>query len=350
MREQLNSNEDFFVKHGGLSIPHPLECLNISVSTVCSLECRICAYRYSKIPRQRMDNEFFYSVINRAIRFGYHAFNLTPIVGEVLMDPGFLDKLIFLDNHPGVKFFFFSSNLTHANDRFFSTVKALKKLRWFSVSLYGLNPEDYHKMTGAPQAIFASVVQNLERLLKTESFAGRSEVKVRGPGARAASLPARECVEILNQLSQHGIQIRYGVRIMNWGGIIKRSEIADLDLDYKSLERQRTLPCIFIFHKPNILPDGTVNACSCGDAHAALSIGNLRQQHFSDIFSVSNRVYMQILQRQISEQFSVPCSICSGYRPLNQHWYSYEYYDRDFIPLQGFLNWLSEENRKTADG
>ena len=343
MNEPLISMEDFLKKHDGLSIPHPMECLNISVSTTCSLECRFCAYQHSRIPRQFMDNNLFRSVIDRAVEFGYRVFNLTPIVGEVLLDPGFLEKITYLDNHPGVKFYFFSSNLTHADEGIFSALKEMRKLRWFSISLYGLNPEDYQNITGAPPDVFAKVVKNLRRMLATKSFAGRSEVKVRGPGPRSASAPSSECIEILDQLNQHGIQIRYGVRIMNWGGVIKKSDMVKLDLDYKGIEQNRTLPCIFLFHKPNVLPSGAVNACSCGDAHAKLSIGDLVQQGFSDIFSLTNEGYIQILRRQMTGQFPAPCKGCSGYRPLDRYWYSYQYYDRGFIPLQEYYDWLANK-------
>jgi hypothetical protein len=253
-----------------------------------------------------------------------------------------LDKLLYLDNHPGVKFYFFSSNLTQADDRFFATLEKLRKLRWFSISLYGLNPEDYQKMAGASENVYADVVTNLKRLSQVKSLTGRCEVRVRRPGPRSASRPLPECVEILNRLQSQGIQIRYGVRFMNWGGVIKKRDIAELDIDFKKVEHHRTLPCVFLFHKPTILPDGSVNACSCGDAHAKLIIGNLAQEQFAKVFSSANQKYMQILRNHIAGQFLAPCGGCSGYRSLDRRWYSYHYYDREFIPLRGFFEWLSK--------
>ncbi len=341
MAESSPSTDEFLNRAASLRIPHPLECLNVSVSTACSLECRFCAYRHSRIPRRSMPDSLFQSCIERAVRFGHRTFNLTPIVGEVLLDPSFLNKLVYLDNHPGVKFYFFSSNLTRADDEFFATLRKLGKLRWLSISLYGLNPQDYQKITGASEGVFADVVRNLQKLSCLPSLAGRCEVKVRGPGPRSASTPLPECVEIINRLESQRIQVRNGVRIMNWGGLIKKRDMAELDMDFKQAERHRTRPCVFLFHKPNILPDGTVNACSCGDAHAELNIGNLVEERFADIFSSANERYLRILHGQMAGRFGAPCGGCSGYRPLDQNWYSYHYYDREFIPPREFFEWLS---------
>jgi MoaA/NifB/PqqE/SkfB family radical SAM enzyme len=322
-----------------VNVPHPLECLNISVSTRCSLGCRICAYPYSRIPRQIMSDALFQSLIDRAIRFGYRTFNLTPLLGEVLLDPSFSEKLQYLDHHPGVKFYFFSSNFTHADNAFFEVLEKLKKLRWLSVSFYGLNPQDYSLMTRASEAVFKDVVKNLNKLLSIPSLAGRCEVKVRGPGPQVATPPLTECVELMTRLQDQDILVRHGVRIMNWGGVIKQ-ETKGLFADFKEVERRRKTPCVFLFHKPTILPDGTVNACSCGDAHALLRIGRFAEQEFDEVFSVTNSAYMHILRQQLVGIFSGPCSGCSGYRALDRPWYSYRYHDRDFIPLRTFFKWL----------
>ena len=330
-------------KHADIKIPHPLECLNISICTSCSLTCRFCAYRISRIPHRIMPNDRFFSVINRAVLFGYRTFNLTPLLGEVLLDPGFLEKIAYLEDHTGVNSFFFSSNLTHANEKFFAALDQTKKCQWFSVSLYGLNSADYQKMTGVNEELFTKTIENLKVMCTAKTLSGRSEIRLRGLGPRVATAHSTKATRVLDQLRQRGVQIRSGVRVMNWGGTIKRADIEGFDLEYKPLRPNKKLPCVFLLHKPNILPDGRVNACSCGDAHAQLSIGNLEDHAFLEIFSIENQAYMKILQSHFSGQFPTPCKVCSGYRPLDQFWYSYQYYDRDFISIQKFYDWLSHQ-------
>lgn len=348
MTDPLRTLEAFAAQHPDLRVPHPLECLNLSVGTACSLACRFCAHARSHIPRRSMPTPLFCSLVDRAVQFGHRTFNLTPILGEVLLDPGFLDKLAYVDAHPGVKFYFFSSNLTHADDRFWATLAGLRKLRWFSISLYGLNAKDYTRVTGAPAAVHDTVLANLERLIEIESLAGRCEIKVRGPGPRSAAPPSPRCAELLDHLQDQGFQVRRGVRIMNWGGVVHKRDVADLDVEFKPIDRERTLPCVFLFHKPTVLPDGAVNACSCGDAHAQLTIGSLADQRFEDVFSSGNPAYAGLLARHMSGRFGAPCRGCSGYRSLDQPWYSYQYYDRGFISLLEFVEWLSAHTPSTG--
>ena len=343
MRKLDSSPNADWIEHTAIQIPHPLECLNISVCTTCSLTCRFCAYRVSRIPQTIMPNDRFYSVIDQAVLFGYRIFNLTPLLGEVLLDPGFLEKIDYLENQTSVKSYFFSTNLTHADEKFFAALDQTKKCQWFSVSLYSLNSEDYLKMTGADEEVFSKTIENLKRMCGAKTLAGRSEIRVRGPGPRKAASPSTEVTRVLDQLHQQGTQIRSGVRVMNWGGVIKKRDIIGLDLEFKSAKHKQTLPCVFLFHKPNILPDLRVNACSCGDAHAQLSIGNLENQTFSDIFSIENETYLEILQGHFSGNFPSPCKACSGYRSLDKTWYSYQYYDRGFISVQKFFDWLSHQ-------
>ena len=59
-----------------------------------------------------MPNELFFDIVEKAYKFGFTVFNVTPMIGEVLTDPGFLQKLDFLEAHVGVKSFSFCTNLS----------------------------------------------------------------------------------------------------------------------------------------------------------------------------------------------------------------------------------------------
>ena len=100
-------------------------------------------------------------------------------------------------------------------------------------------------------------------------------------------------------------------------------------------------PCAFLFYKPTVLPNGLLNACSAEDGNASKIIGDLKTQSFCDIYSWQNLRYIEMIDRQIHDDFDPVCQACSGYHNLLENDYTYQYHQLPFLSLENFFNQLT---------
>jgi len=329
------------------TIPNPLECLYIACSTACNLRCRFCAYPLSTIRKANMQFSTFAVVVDQATAFGFETFNLTPLVGEALVDPGFLDKLNYLEQHAGVHDFYFCTNLTLAERGFFDSVSRFRKLRCFSVSIYGHDEDSFSRLTGADRAVYQRLLDNLRHLATDPQLAARSEFRIRSGRAFRLEHCQSELCTSLQELERLGSRIRIPQEYQNWGGLIEATRLEGLDLTLKD-NAPRTEPCVFLYFKHTVLPDGMLNACSSGDGNASLTIGNLLEQTFEQIYSTSNTRYAKLLEAQRAGQFSPLCQVCTGYRSISASWYSYTFHRQPFMSEIEFERWLANPKNPPA--
>jgi uncharacterized Fe-S cluster-containing radical SAM superfamily protein len=330
--------------------PHPLESLFVSTTSSCNLRCVFCAYARSTLPRQVMPFDDFLGYIEQATEFGYRTFNLTPHLGEPLTDPLFLERLRHLEEHPGVDDFYFSTNLTLANEGFFSALAGLHKLRWLSISVYGHDEDSFASITRRGPRLYQRLVQNLQLLLEQEDLLPRSELKVRTVHAFDLAGSASELSAVVRQLEEAGMRVRVPPEFSNWSGLVGAQELQDLSLQPRQRRSSAGGPCVFLFYKPVVLPDGTLNACSAADGNATLRIGNLKQNDFASLLSSANAPYMEILEGHLGGEPPAVCRPCTAYRGITEPWYAYQFHKRETVTLHWFMEWLRENARRANEG
>jgi hypothetical protein len=322
------------------ALPNPLECLHVTCSTICNLECRFCASPTSKIPRATMPLSTFTTVVDKGTAFGFRTFNLTPLVGEALADEGLLSKLSYLEQHPRVRDFYFCTNFTLANASFLETLASLTKLRCFSISVYGHDRASFSVLTGAGDAVYRRLLDNLCLLRDQPRLAAQSELRLRTVRGFRLEDHDSELCDGLRRLAQLGSRIRIPRHYQNWGGLIDPLQVTEANLELKLPPPPRRQPCVFLYFKPTVLPDGRLNACSSGDGNAVHIIGDLLKQSFAEIYSTGNPRYRRFLANHRAGIFPTPCRSCTGYRGIDDGWYSYAYHRRPFVSLTDFERWL----------
>ena len=68
-----------------------------------------------------------------------------------------------------------------------------------------------------------------------------------------------------------------------------------------------------IFSKMIIGANGNINACACRDANFTLSIGSLKNKKISDIISIKNQKYLDLINNQEKGNFPEVCKNCDFY-------------------------------------
>jgi sulfatase maturation enzyme AslB (radical SAM superfamily) len=327
-------------------LPNLRERLYITTSTLCNLRCRFCAYHRTTIARRIMPHPLFRSIVHKACDFGFSIFNITPLVGEVLVDPDFLAKIEFLEGLSAVEGLSFCTNFILAHQELIRALPRLNKLRYLAITLYGYDADSFRRMTGAKAALFDRMVYNLRLLSELElGFLSRVELRVRTERCFSMEKCVPALYRPLTSLMEKGARVRVVTdRYSNWSGLITAEDLAELDIQLQPVVSPKRAPCAFLFYKHTVLPDGRLNACSAEDGHASMVIGNLATQTFEEIYSSRNKVYRTLVTQQLAGKFSESCQACSGYRSIYEHNYTYQFHTRPFVSLDGFLEQFEPEH------
>lgn len=340
----MHPKEAGFSQH--TCLPNLRERLYITTSTICNLRCRFCAYHRTTIAKRIMPHPLFRSIVHKACDFGFSILNLTPLVGEVLVDPDFPAKIEFLEGSPTVEGWSFCTNFTLAHREFIHTLPRLNKLQYLAITLYGYDADSFRRMTGGPAALFDRMVYNLHLLSELElEFLSRVELRIRSERCFSMEKCVPALYQPLTSLAEKGARVRVVTdRYSNWGGLITAEDLADLDIQLQPVVSPKRAPCAFLFYKHTVLPDGRLNACSAEDGQASMVIGNLATQTFGEIYSLRNKVYRTLVAQQLAGRFSESCQACSGYRSIYQHNYTYQFHKRPFVRLDQFSEQFEPEH------
>lgn len=326
--------------------PNPMESLFVVNSTICNLRCIFCAYSNSTIQKQIMSFADFTTILDKATQFGFDTFNLTPHIGEALTDPEFCDKLLSMDLHPGVFDYYFSTNFTLANDRFLQTIAQLKKLRWLSITVYGHDELSFVHITRSDSSWHKKLIENLEKLNEYNAIFPKAEIKIRTSGSFDLNRCDSKVCEIVRQLQDRGVRVRIPKVFHDWSGLVDQKMLKNQTLEIKKKNTEKREPCVHLFFKHTILPDGSVNACGASDGNADFIIGNAKQQEFREIYSPTNELYLRLIRSHLERRFPDTCKKCTAYRGISQSWYSYKFHRKKQVTMPMFFKWLQQNRFK----
>jgi uncharacterized Fe-S cluster-containing radical SAM superfamily protein/tRNA A-37 threonylcarbamoyl transferase component Bud32 len=326
---------------GNVDIPNLSECLYIMPATACNLRCRFCGCGKMSLAKQIMADNLFARVVTEACRFGFSRFGLTPMVGEALLDPHLLEKLEFLERCPDVAGYSFCTNFVAADAAFIKSLLRLRKLQWLSISICGHDPESFTALTETGPEVFERQLDNLEHLAGVPSLPFSLELRVRtvrsfDPGAQTSRLGS-----LLRHFAERKAQLRIPHDLYsNRGGLISIQDLAGVDIALKEEVPKSNSPCVFLFYKHTVLPDGRLNACYTGDVNATMVIGDLSRQSLEEIYSLDNETWLRLIEGQLRGCFTGFCRSCTDYRSVTESHYSFRYHEKLNLRLSDFLDQL----------
>lgn len=308
-------------------IPADLGPFNIETTGACNLKCRFCAYEKKKTPKVSMPDETFAGIVAQALEMGFDRFHLTPCTGDVFMDRHFLQKLAFLDGHPGVREYNFFTNLSIPTREQLLRLMGVRKLDRLTISVYGHDEASFIAITKSSAKIYRRLLANLETILEN---AARWPFRI-SIGHRstfdAASYQASDLMKLLDRFRKAGIPVHgsHGV-YNNWGGYITQEDVAGLDMQVTPADvTAKAGACVKLFDSVQVMATGVVNACACRDVDATLAIGNIASQPLAEIISAKNAGYREIIAEQQAGKFRPVCASCDFYRSIYHQPSSYRH-------------------------
>jgi MoaA/NifB/PqqE/SkfB family radical SAM enzyme len=284
--------------------------LQIETINICNAACIFCAYSGMNRKKGVMSLPLFRKIVQDYAAMGGGPVCLTPIVGDALLDPNFLQRLEILQEFPEIKQVTVTTNgiaLNKYSDE--EICRILESLYCLQLSIGGLDQATYQMMFGVDR--FSQVKEGMERLLRCRgdvpnpahiSFAFRTNDRKFETRYRSQ----------LAEFREQGVHISHIWSYANYSGAVKDDAERNLVV-YASRGKKRNR-CVSPSMNMTVCWDGTITACGCADFQGdKLTIGHADQDMLADVWSGQKRA--AILESFAKGKLLPICRECSGYTP-----------------------------------
>jgi radical SAM protein with 4Fe4S-binding SPASM domain len=285
--------------------------LHLELTNLCNANCVFCPYQFQTRETEFMSDEVFHKTVNDYVSIGGGSVGLTPIVGDVLIDPKFLDRVRYLRSLPQIDRIWLTTNCILL-DKFGVGAILHSGITAINVSTAGFDAEMYRRVYR--DSSYQRMRRNVVDLVEQNAALG-SPVTI-----TIALRPHCSLDEVLRDpdfqpILAHNPQLDYTWSFTSASGRITRDILpASMKLRFVS---SRPEACVNTYNGPMVLPDGTVRGCSCVaamDAVKDLGIGNILRASLAEIWSGSQ---MRALRSSFATgTLNSMCATCDMYRNL----------------------------------
>lgn len=294
-----------FRRDDGLYRPFMLFCETVNS---CPNACVVCAYPRMTRPGRVMDRDLFARVLADYAAMGGGDVSLTPVVGDVFLDPHLPDRVAMLRSREAVGRIGFTTNAVRADVFGEARLRALlSDVDRIYVSVYGLDEAENQLATKRP--FFRQARDNLRRIVDLVDDIGKIGVGFR--------LLRRRGEDELRQwlLDACGVALPFGVvtEYANWG-VLDTSRPLPHDATWVP-ERDVSLPCLLPLVACQVHADGNVSFCPCNDYDCSpeLSLGRLGRE---SLLELVNGPAAARLWAADAAGTPTLCRRCTFHRPL----------------------------------
>jgi MoaA/NifB/PqqE/SkfB family radical SAM enzyme len=287
--------------------------IGFEVANTCNANCIFCAYQYLKRPRAILPVDLFKKAIDEFDTFGGGGIGFTPIVGDPLIDPDFLEKIKYAKNKKNISRIGFLTNGILINQRGAHSIIA-SGVDEITVSIPGFDAQTYLRIfrvngwDAAYRGLLNLLKENERANNKVDIYIGlRSDIAL----SRLLKSPAYK------RLNGFRFTLQYNIHYDSWSGRIKQEALSKT-MRLRKLPK-KTEPCLFLFKGPMILANGDMTLCGCRDLNgdSELILGNIKNKsilemwHDPRVKSIRRGFYLS--------QYPKICQDCSFYNDLSYY-------------------------------
>jgi len=292
--------------------------INIQIINRCQLKCKWCARSWlDEETLKKRENEYmtlmrFTDIVDICHDFGITHYDLTPMMGDLLLDTQLFQKLDYL-NSIDCKKFSFTTNLLALP----KTVPFIKKLFSYEklhlgISVYGHDCKSYKENTS--KDFFNEFITNIQSLFRWYDSNGATiEFFIRYP-LKYEDYPEgifKTAVRLLQRIHKDKIKINeQEMRNVNWGGLIPYGKLNTL---LGPIEKRGVCPTA---GNGTILHNGDFALCYMNDAYRTTVIDNVFTHNLEQIYNSPK--YKEIILKQARSEYEGICKIC------NERWWKYD--------------------------
>jgi len=302
----------------------PSSYLVTGVTNICNAKCTFCAY--PKVVANKtlqtgvMSFEIFKKAVDEWAALGGQSVDLTPVVGDPLVDPGLLEKVDYAVNRAGLKDVYLTTNAILINRN--ETYKKLIDLGISAVyiSTQGASKAVYEKIYGVNHYDEAmSGVRNLMEYNRSKGEPARIVVRFRNHEKPSEIIRSPDFKKYIRPYLSERVRVNYTVDFDNWGGTIKPEDMSGF-MRLRKLPPMLNVPCINLFNFA-VRHDGRVRLCGCRlttNDNDDLVVGNIREKTLGEI-SQGDEAW-NLIQGFYSGKRPETCRECTFYHPISEDW------------------------------
>ena len=315
----------------------PSGYLVTGVTNICNAKCTFCAY--PKVVANKtlqtgvMSFEVFKKAADEWAALGGQSLDLTPVVGDPLVDPGIMEKVDYAVNRAGLKDVYLTTNaiLINRNDAYKQLIDL--GIAAVYISTQGASKAVYEKIYGVKHYDEAmSGIRNLMDYNRSKGEPARIVVRFRNHEKPSEIIRSPDFKKFIQPFLSERVRVNYTVDFDNWGGTIKPADMSGF-MRMRKLPPMLNVPCKNLFNFA-VRHDGKVRLCGCRLTQSDnddLVVGNIREKTLGDI-SRSDEAW-SVIKGFYTGKRPETCVECTFYQPIDRHWLERRAQNNDAAPV-----------------
>ena len=289
-----------------------IKSLSMEVTSICNANCQFCGYKHQKRPKEIMSNALFRYSIGQYVDVGGGRLDLTPIVGDPLVDKGLVDKIRFAKQKEMTYVSLFTNliGLGSFNLRDFLS----SGIDEINISTCFGGRKMYARIFGVDR--YDAVMHHLDSLLQENRRLGnrvRIIIHLKGdkPYRQMTSSPEyRRICKLYGRNICH-IDDQYD----NWTGLVEEDDLPK----HHTFRKVQNIsePCSELYNGMIIFANGDVGVCWRRDLDAKLVLGNIHESSLKEMWR-GERLHT-IREKWVKGIPPVVCRRCYCYSPLSRY-------------------------------
>jgi radical SAM protein with 4Fe4S-binding SPASM domain len=274
--------------------------INITQILRCQLNCKFCLKSHIDIyPNLEIfPIEQFKEVVKLCVDFGFTRFDLTPNMGDFLLDKNHIEKMKFLEGIPEIRWYGFVTNFLNSTKELLEFLPYMKN-GFVEPSIYGYSREQYKETTGKDFFnLFTKKFNELNDYIIEKNI---NPIRVRYYLRCKTDTNSPMYKTIDHIVKNYNAQIELGEFVnRNWAGYIPPQ--SKIKVIKKGI-------CAHAVADNGILPNGDVSLCNCWDTYKQLIIGNIYKQTLEEIYA-EDSIFGQYMKEQMVGIYRGICDNC----------------------------------------
>ena len=279
----------------------------------CQFNCEFCVK--SDLPtdfKVEMEMSNFKKYADKCIDYGIKTFELTPIVGEPLLDKQFIEKLAYLSPH--VDYIMSFTNLMGLTEKMIKELDRFPNF-YLYLSIYGNTPEIFTKRTGMDAKLFKTFEKRYSHLAthiltrKNSGFnIGEITYRFKPETHRRKNFENKiDAITNYLEMSKKCSEVYVFSDDYNWKELYGVKET----LEDEATKREINGVCRNLVQDVGIWDNGDVGICSGWfDINKRMILGNLNQTSLKEIFK-DGGLYHTIYKEQNKGLYRSLCKHCN---------------------------------------